>query len=338
MMTARRLSLIGGVICLLPLLLSACVGGPTPIATATLVPSVSVGVTATPWPTSTSTAAQPSATPSPELTNTPSPGEKQPSETQKPPNTPTATSLPSQTGLDPAAWESWPIIPIISQNVRDIYQRGQALGNNPKAFSVFGDCQSAPGEFLSLYEADPAQLASLPPELQATLAYFSGSASHEGPTTKDSTTAGALLWPEWHENLYTCQSDETPMDCELRLNNPSFVLITVGTHYEVRNERYMRAIVEGLLERGVVPILATKADNREGDHAINLLIAQLASEYNIPLWNFWAATQDLPGQGLIVKAPNTHLGAIYFNEDAQSRFRLTALQALHAVWQAVTAP
>ncbi|MFZ6026712.1 MAG: hypothetical protein ACOYYS_03265 [Chloroflexota bacterium] len=250
---------------------------------------------------------------------------------------PSRTPLPAQIGLDPLAWESWPVVPIVPQNVRDIYWRGQALGNNPQAFSVFGDCQSLPDEFLGIYETDPKLLAALPLDLQLTLAYFAGSPTHAGPTTKDSSTAGAMLWPEWHENQYTCQRNETPMDCELRIHNPSFVFVTVGTHYEVRNELYMRIIVEDLMAKGIVPILATKADNREGEHEINRLMAALASEYNLPLWNFWAATQDLPGQGLISKESNPHLGAIYFDVDAKARFRLTALQSLHAVWQAVTA-
>jgi hypothetical protein len=270
------------------------------------------------------------ATPRPTLTETSALAAQTP--TGQAETTPT---LPAQTGLDPQDWMNWPITPVITQNVADIYARGQALGNNPRAFSVFGDCQSQPEVFMSVYEKDAGKLAALPPGLQETVAYFEGSFTHQGPTTKDSSTAGAMLWPGWHEDKYTCQTTETPMDCELRLNNPSFVFITVGTHYEVRNEMYMRRIIEHLLEKGVVPILATKADNREQDHSINLLMAQLATEYNIPLWNFWAATQDIPGQGLVVKAPNEHLGAIYFDENASERFRFTALQALDAVRRAV---
>src|SRR5512145_461403 len=49
---------------------------------------------------------------------------------------PTDTALPDEIGLDPVAWETWPVIPIVSKNVREIYQRGQKLGNDPRAFSV----------------------------------------------------------------------------------------------------------------------------------------------------------------------------------------------------------
>jgi len=65
-----------------------------------------------------------------------------------------------------------------------------------------------------------------------------------------------------------------------------------------RFESNMRMIIDYLMVNGVVPILGTKADNLEKDHRINSIIASLAYEYEIPLWNFWAAVQDLPNQGI----------------------------------------
>jgi hypothetical protein len=63
-------------------------------------------------------------------------------------------------------------------------------------------------------------------------------------------------------------------------------------------EKYMRQIIETVIAHGAVPILATKADNVEGDHSINFTTASLAYEYDIPLWNFWLAVQPLPNHGL----------------------------------------
>ena len=91
---------------------------------------------------------------------------------------------------------------------------------------------------------------------------------------------------------------------------------------------------EELLARGVVPILSTKADNREGDNRLNLETAQLAVEYNLPLWNFWPVTDDLPNRGLYTKKIDRHLGDIYLTEEALARHRLSALQALDTVWRA----
>jgi hypothetical protein len=228
---------------------------------------------------------------------------------------------------------TWPVLPIITQEIKEIYELGQALGRNANAFSIFGDCQSTPEEFLGLYEVDDEAYTQLPESLQETVDYFEGSLNHDSPTVKSGTTTGALLWEEWHEGKYGCQLGETPIECELRANNPAFVIISVGTHYEKRNAFYLEIIIEDLLSRGVIPILSTKADNREGDHRINLQTAELALEYNLPLWNFWAATSHLPDNGLVIQEGNEFLGKIYFNDEVKDIHRLTALQTLDDVWR-----
>lgn len=245
------------------------------------------------------------------------------------------SQLPVELGLEPADWRSWPVIPIVTQHVIEIYERGQALGNDPLAFSIFGDCQGVSELFLGPFATDPLLFASLPPQLQENVKLLEDSLVRSSPTTKPGTTSGALLWEEWHENKYGCAPNETPMDCELRLHNPSIVLIMVGTHWESRNEFYMRKILDALLERGIIPILSTKADNREGDHSINLQTAQLAAEYNIPIWNFWPVTAHLPNRGLYTKETDSQLGDIYLTEDALALHRFYALQTLDVVLRAV---
>ena len=244
--------------------------------------------------------------------------------------------LPIVTGLNPELWMSWPVIPIVTQHVRELYEFGQTLGNDPHGFSILGDCQSTPDSFLGLYVVDEGKYYTLPEDLKETVTYFEESFVRESPTIKPGTTSGALLWPEWHENKYGCEKNEKPLDCELRINNPSFALITIGTHWEARNDMYMRKILDALLARGVVPILSTKADNREGDNRLNLETAQLAIEYNIPLWNFWPVTDDLPDRGLYTKEIDRQLGDIYLTDEALTRHRYSALQALDAVWRAAT--
>ena len=248
-------------------------------------------------------------------------------------SSPTPENLPDELGLDPNEWMTWPVSPIITQNVKEIYELGQELGRNPHAFSIFGDCQSEPENFLGLYEFDLTAYSRLPSNLQETVTFFTGSLNRSSPTTKPGTATGALLWIEWHEGEYDCQATESPAQCEIRINNPAFVLIAVGTHYESRNEDYMRILIEDLLAQGVVPILSTKADNRELDHSINLQTAQLAVEYILPLWNFWAVTSDLPDNGLVVQKGNEHLGKIYFNDEVIERHRISALQMLDVLWR-----
>jgi hypothetical protein len=99
-------------------------------------------------------------------------------------------------------------------------------------------------------------------------------------------------------------------------------------------EKYMRQIIEYALAQGALPILATKADNFEGDHAINLTTARLALEYDLPLWNFWRAVQDLPNHGMDAERnDNFHISVEAWNVRS-----FTGLQMLDAMWRAVRIP
>jgi hypothetical protein len=247
----------------------------------------------------------------------------------------TVTPLPPR--LDPNDWKDWSVIPdFIDPSLQKVYERGLTLGNDPHAFSIFGDCQTRPGEFFGVFETDPASLQGLSPELRETVAHFTGSFNRESSTSQDGTTPGSLLWDQWHRGEYGCTFAETPIQCELRTNRPSFVIIQVGTHFESRNTEYLRKIIMQLLDAGVVPILATKADNRELDERINRDMALLAVEYDLPLWNFWASVSDLPDRGLYTRSDRPLQGDIYLTDEAALIHRMTGLEALDAVWRAVT--
>ena len=230
-------------------------------------------------------------------------------------------------------------MPIIKTNIdpslQKIYERGLSLGNDPHAFSLFGDCQARPAEFFGVFETDESLYQSLSPDLQETVDNFRGSFNRESPTAQDGTTPGALLWIQWHQGKYDCTFAETPVECELRIHRPSFVIIQIGTHFESRNTDYLRRIIEQLLDEGVIPILATKADNREKDERVNRDMALLASEYDLPLWNFWAAVSDLPNRGLYTRDDRPLQGDIYLTDEARGIHRMTALETLNVVWRSV---
>lgn len=300
-------------------LLASCEGEATPAPIASQIPALSKPVV--------KIISEP--TPTPRTVITPSP----PSLTAEP----AFTSTPRTQRLDPNDWKNWSVIPsFIDPTLRKIYERGLSLGNDPRAFSIFGDCQTRPDEFFGVFETDPSSLQSVTPELRETVAYFKGSFNREASTSQDGTTPGALLWTQWHRGEYGCTFAETPVECELRTHRPSFVLIQVGTHFESRNAEYLRRIINQLLDAGVVPILATKADNRELDERINRDMALLASEYDLPLWNFWAAVSDLPNRGLYTRSDRPLQGDIYLTDEAALIHRMTGLEALDAVWRAVT--
>lgn len=233
-------------------------------------------------------------------------------------------------------WKNLPVLPEPSESIREIYQKGLSLGNDTNAFSIFGDCQSRPEEFFGVFETDPLLVESLSLELRETVEHFNGSFNRESPTSQDGTTPGALLWDQWHRGQFGCTFAETPVQCELRIHRPSFVIIQIGTHFESRNTEYLRKIITQLINEGVVPILATKADNRELDDRVNRDMAMLADEFNLPLWNFWASLSDLPDRGLYVMDGREEQGAVYLNKEAQEIHRITGLEVLNIVWRVAT--
>jgi hypothetical protein len=231
--------------------------------------------------------------------------------------TPTAeagsTVVPTFTPLPADFWERLPVIPDeISERVREIYRLGQTLGNNHHIFSRIGDCASAAPDFLVGF--DGKYNLGAYSDLQPAIDYFKGSFIRPSLAAKNGLNTAGLLTTLWTGDQ--CLSKETLLDCQYRLDHPAFAIISLGTNesYYVHHtpgvfETNLRSIIEDTIAQGIVPILGTKADNLEGDNSINATIARLAVEYELPLWNFWVASQPLPNHGL---ADVSHLSSISY--------------------------
>jgi hypothetical protein len=269
--------------CLL-LLLAACTTPPSP----TFIPSVPLNPVS-PTPAPADTRVPPTA--APPVTTTSTVAE----------NTPTIPSTPSALPAD--FWRKLPVIPDqISERVRAIYQQGLALGNNPRIFSRIGDCASAAPAFLVGFDKN-YNLGKYS-NLQPAIDYYLGSFERPSLAAKAGLNSASLLTTLWTGEQ--CKKNESLLDCQYRLDHPSFAFVDIGTNeaYYVHTnpgsfERNMRIILDDTIARGIVPILGTKADNIEGDDSINATIARLALDYQIPLWNFWLAVQPLPNHGLV---------------------------------------
>jgi len=244
--------------------------------------------------------------------------------------------------LAPDEWKQLPVIPQVSEAMKEVYQRGLAMGRNPNVFSKVGDCQTNTGFYLVDFDYPNQYSLGEYAYLQETIDYYQGSFSRTSLAMRDGYNVAAILTP-LRADPEKCESGETPIACEFRLNNPSIAIISLETNFNGRPAddygKYMRQIIEYSLEQGVVPILATKGDNLEGDHSINAEIAEIAVEYDIPLWNFWAALQPLPNQGHSTELNDGfHLSFSrnFFDKEKNMLSgwpwrNLTALQALGAV-------
>jgi len=243
----------------------------------------------------------------------------------------------------PDDWKEMPIIPEISPNIIQIYTMGLSRGNNPRAFSKVGDCSTSNAWFLGPFDEGEAyyRLGEYT-YLEPMIDHFQGSFARDNISTRNGFNAASALSPLWADPG-VCNPGETPLECEYRVHKPSIVFIMLGTNDRWHMETFeedMREIIEISLDHRIVPIIATKPDNFEGDESINRLLAQLAIEYEIPLWNFWAAVQPLPNAGLEEDGVHLSWGPTYFDDPDIMKLgwpmrNLTAMQALYAIWQAV---
>ena len=260
-------------------------------------------------------------------------------------DSPTATPvIPTSTPKPPLAkdeWMNWPAVPTgVSDEMHDVYHRGLELGNDPTHFSIIGDCQNVSSYFLSTFEnPNDFSLGDEYAYLQPTIDYYQGSYSRVSVAVKGGFNAAAVISP-LRSDPEVCDPNESPLDCELRIWRPSVVIVSMETWWsqkpEEEYEKYMRRVLDRIIETGAVPIIATKADNLEGDHAINNTVAKLAYEYDIPMWNFWAAVQPLPDKGLSDDGFHLTFGRNFFDDpvrmiNAWPWRNLTALQTLDVV-------
>jgi hypothetical protein len=228
-----------------------------------------------------------------------------------------ATVAPSPTvtpdlRLKPEEWQEWPILPELSPAMQAVFEQGQAMERDPHVFSVLGDCQSAPTYFLAMYDENRYTLTEDQEGLQETIDWYAGSFAHRSVTVENGLNAASALNPLWAMTHEECESTETPVACEIRLSNPSLMLVSLGTNWLPSASyedylSYLNQIVDIILEAGVIPVLSTKADNGEGDYNRNLAMAQVAYDRQLPLWNFWAAVKDLQNFGLDKDRHNVYL-------------------------------
>jgi hypothetical protein len=254
----------------------------------------------------------------------------------------TASPPPSQK-ISCDDWQSWPVTPLVSNTARELYQRGQAGGNISRAFSKIGDGEISTEWFFTAFDLGEDYYDLGPYQnLRSVIEYFAGSFGRIGMTARRGFNTDRILDPALSDST-NCESGESPLACELRLHQPAFAILSLGTNQVWQPEDFekgMRQILGLLLSQNVVPILSTKGDNLEGDHRINRTIACLSQEYDVPLWNFWSAIQPLPRHGLQPDLEHLTYGITDFDDahamqSAWTVRNLTALQALDAVWRGV---
>lgn len=145
---------------------------------------------------------------------------------------PAPTAISTSTPRPPLvrdAWMQMPAVPIgISDSMREVYQRGLALGNDLARFSIIGDCQNVSSYFLSMFDKPGDFSLGEYAYLQPTIDYYQGSFSRTSLAVKGGFNVAAILSP-LRADPNSCNKNESPLDCELRTWKPSIVFVSMET-------------------------------------------------------------------------------------------------------------
>jgi Domain of unknown function (DUF4214) len=229
-----------------------------------------------------------------------------------------------------ADFHTLPVVPVIDPSMKSylqsIYLLGQSLGQRADVFAKVGDSNSFNPEFLDGLGAgtfDPANPAFVGDNtnLADTINYFrqqsvdpagANSFDHISAATYGGWTTLSLLTPglrgvqPWMFGSVTA----TPLDAEIRQTRPAIALVMIGT-CEVGQQdpalfqTNLALIAQDLLSQGVIPILSTIPEDLLPLPGLvpltseyNQIIANVAGNLNVPLWNLWVGLNQLPNQGI----------------------------------------
>lgn len=211
-----------------------------------------------------------------------------------------------QDGLSIAELYSLPVLPEVSDEMVEIYKRGQILGNHSDVITKVGDSLSVSDKYLTIFAADGYDLGPYD-YMEDTLLYYRDSISGTSVASRIGLSTYVVFDPLWADKDL-CNPNESPLDCEYRIKQPSVAFIMFGPNdvrsmTEVEYGEQMRLIVEATLERGIIPVVFTFSADPEVElwwQSINFNreLMGIADEYNIPVINLWAATRLLPDYGL----------------------------------------
>lgn len=230
----------------------------------------------------------------------------------------------------------------VRQRALEIYRLGQTLGRNPAAYSKVGDSTTENPHFMTRFDSGPYNLGPFA-YLQAALDHFAGSHGRDSIAVRIAMHAWTANDPAWADKA-VCQPNETPVACEIRVHNPSVLLIRLGTNdvgVPGMFDANIRQIVETAINSGVIPVIGTKGDRQEGSNQNNEILRQIHYDYQLPLWDYDAVAATLPGRGLDVDFAhmNTFYAHDYNDPTAFTRghamHNLTSLMMLDALWREV---
>jgi hypothetical protein len=228
------------------------------------------------------------------------------------------------------------------------------MGNRANAFAKVGDSITESQYFLYPIGHGSAQLGQYS-YLQPVINFFKvpyNSFAAPSAAVRSGWTSADVINPDssFHPD---CQPGEMPLACEYRLKKPSVALIMVGTNdiaHGMPSDSFrhqLGVIVQTSIDMGVIPVLSTIPDVAITEQLnarsleFNQIIASVAAQYGVPLWDYWLAMQGLPNRGLSwdnyhPSVSSTGTSWMFSADDLRYGYtmrNLTALMVLDAVWR-----
>ena len=253
--------------------------------------------------------------------------------------------------VPPPATQAPPVI----TGARTIFLKGQQMGNRANVFSKVGDSLTDTPYFLRQLTGNYNLRAFS--DMQAVVNYFSTVKAYDANSFGTTSRAARASWSSFSvldpkaADVGICQSGETPLACEYRLNKPVLALIMVGVNdipsfpastYETN----LRSIIETTINAGVIPVVSTlppRPDFPQRVNEYNAVVVRLTQEYNIPIWDLNKELVKLSNGG--IGPDNVHLSVPPAGSPGTADFtpqnlqfgttmrNLTALQILNFVWR-----
>ncbi|HVO41275.1 MAG TPA: SGNH/GDSL hydrolase family protein [Aggregatilineales bacterium] len=206
------------------------------------------------------------------------------------------------------------VISNITPFARQILQNGLKLGNRANVFVRVGDSISYSPNFLTPIGQGQVNLGSYG-SLAPTIQFFSaanvrgaGNSFVNPPLAAGNGWGADRILQAGVAYSDVCGSD-TQLVCEYKHSKPGVALIMIGTNDSggVPPDVYagnLRQIVRISINMGVIPVVSTIPPKRLAAwdtarvNEWNAIIREIAQQYQIPLWDYFTAMQNLPNQGL----------------------------------------
>lgn len=200
-----------------------------------------------------------------------------------------------------------PLSPRLVQRLQGIAATDPSLSDD--VFSKIGASTSVSSGFLKCFAGNAFDL-DVHTRLRSTRDFFaSGDAGGGDPFSRSSLAAKGGVSAGW-----ALSGSPSPLEQELSAASPRFALVHYGTNDLGLGATHLSAlfpfaenmwrIIDLLIDRGVIPVLAT-IQRRRDDAAADLwvptfngVIRGLAEGRQIPLVDMWLANEDLPNHGL----------------------------------------